>query len=58
MEIGIIGLPQSGKTTIFNAATRGLAQVASYASAPNIGVAKVPDQRLDILTEIFNPKKT
>lgn len=58
MEIGIIGLPQSGKTTIFNAATRGLAQVASYASAPNIGVAKVPDQRLDILTEIFDPKKT
>ena len=60
MQITIIGLPYSGKTTIFNAATRGSAQVASYsgASRPNIGVAKVPDSRLDTLTGIYQPSKT
>ena len=60
MQITIIGLPYSGKTTIFNAATRGSAQVAQYTSAsrPNIGVAKVPDARLDTLTEIYRPTKT
>ncbi len=60
MQITIIGLPYSGKTTIFNAATRGSAQVAQYSSAsrPNIGVAKVPDGRLDTLTEIYQPSKT
>ncbi len=59
MEIGIIGLSQSGKTTVFNAVTRGHAPI--IASAPgakaNIGVAKVPDERLDRLDEIFKPKK-
>jgi GTP-binding protein YchF len=59
MEIGIIGLSQSGKTTVFNAVTRGHAPIT--ASAPgakaNIGVAKVPDERLDRLDEIFKPKK-
>ena len=60
MQITIIGLPYSGKTTIFNAATRGSAQVAQYSSAsrPNIGVAKVPDSRLDTLTEIYGPTRT
>lgn len=60
MQITIIGLPYCGKTTIFNAATRGSAQVAQYSSAsrPNIGVAKVPDSRLDTLTEIYQPSKT
>ena len=60
MQITIIGLPYSGKTTIFNAATRGSAQVAGYsgASRPNIGVAKVPDARLDTLTGIYQPSKT
>ncbi len=60
MEIAIIGLPFSGKTTIFNAATRGRAQVAGYSSAarPNIGVAKAPDGRLDILSAMFRPEKT
>ena len=60
MEIAIIGLPFSGKTTIFNAATRGAAQVAGYSSAarPNIGVAKVPDPRLDTLTTLYEPEKT
>jgi GTP-binding protein YchF len=60
MQITIIGLPYSGKTTIFNAATKGSAQVAQYsgASKPNIGVAKVPDARLGVLTEIYQPSRT
>ena len=60
MEIAIIGLPFSGKTTIFNAATRGAAQVAGYSSAarPNIGVAKVPDPRLATLSEMYRPDRT
>ena len=60
MEIAIIGLPFSGKTTIFNAATRGAAQVAGYSSAarPNIGVAKVPDSRLETLSALYKPDKT
>ena len=61
MDIGIVGLPKSGKTTIFNAVTRGEAQVASYGSPqvkPNIGVAKVPDQRLDTLESVFKPRRT
>jgi GTP-binding protein YchF len=58
MEIAIIGLPQCGKTTIFNAATRGSAEVVAYANKPNIGVAKVPDVRLDVLEGMFKPKRT
>jgi len=57
MEITIIGLPRSGKTTIFNAATRGSAQVATFANRMNLGAAKVPDDRLDVLNGIFNPKR-
>ena len=60
MDIAIVGLPRSGKTTIFNAVTRGTAQVAAFSSQtkPNIGVAKVPDERLGPLVNIFEPKKT
>ncbi len=58
MEIGIIGLPKSGKTTIFNALTKGKADIGSYTTGgPNFGVVKVPDPRLDGLDEIFHPKK-
>ena len=58
MEIGIIGLPKSGKTTVFNALTKGKAGIGAYTSGePNIGVVKVPDSRLDGLDEIFHPKK-
>ena len=60
MDIGIVGLPKSGKTTIFNAVTRGVAQVAAYAgplSKPNLGVAKLPDLRLDFLQGLFNSKR-
>ena len=60
MKAAIVGLPQSGKTTIFNALTRGEAEVAAYSPtlAPNIGVAKVSDPRLSVLEGIFQPKKT
>jgi GTP-binding protein YchF len=60
MKVAIIGIPQSGKTTIFNALTKGKAEVAAYSSslAPNIGVAKVADSRLPVLEGIFQPKRT
>lgn len=61
MEIGIIGLPKCGKTTVFNALTRGEAETGAYSSpdlTPNIGVVKVPDPRLDLLTRLFKPKRT
>ncbi len=60
MEIGIIGLPQSGKTTVFNAVTRGHADtVPSGAgrSHVNVGVAKVPDPRLQVLSDMFHSKR-
>ena len=58
MEVGIIGLPKSGKTTIFNAVTAGSAIVDGFAKSSNIGVAKVPDKRLLTLSNLFNPKRT
>ncbi len=60
MKIAIIGLPKSGKTTVFNALTKGKAEVTAYTSSltPNIGMSKVPDWRLSKLEDIFRPKKT
>jgi GTP-binding protein YchF len=60
MDIGIIGLARSGKTSLFNAVTRGTAQVGAYSSQqePNIGIARVPDERVDALAAVFHPKKT
>jgi ribosome-binding ATPase len=60
MKIAIIGLPNSGKTTVFNALTRGTAETAAYSSGqlePNLATVKVPDARLDVLARVFNPKK-
>jgi len=57
MQIGIVGLPLSGKTTVFNALTRGHAIVAGYSDKPNIGVAKVPDHRLHELAKIYSPER-
>jgi GTP-binding protein YchF len=59
-NIGIIGLPRSGKTTVFNALTGGRADTAAHAAdslAPHIGVAKVPEPRLKTLEGIFHPGK-
>lgn len=58
MELGIIGLLRSGKTTVFNALTHGQAATGTYGSAtPNIATVKVPDERLDKLAPLFRPKK-
>src|SRR6266571_7474319 len=60
LTLGIIGLPQSGKTTLFNALTRAGAPISGYAGSTvqaNIGVVQVPDARLAPLAEIFRPKK-
>lgn len=57
--IGIIGLPKSGRTTVFNALTKGKASTGSYTpEAPHIGIARVADPRLDKLIKLFKPKKT
>src|SRR6266849_2442561 len=58
MQIGIAGLPGSGKTTLFNALAHQHAHVGGYAGAePNMAVVKVPDERLDKLSALFVPKK-
>ena len=59
MQLGIIGLPQSGKTTIFNALTKSCVKVGEYSTGcdVHIGVVKMPDPRLEKLTAMFNPKK-
>ena len=55
VDIGITGLVKSGKTTIFNALTRGKADIES--SAPNIGIANVPEPRLKMLADMLHPKR-
>ena len=60
MRLGIIGLPQTGKTTIFNAVTRGDIPTGISAGRVqvNTAVVDVPDPRVDKLSAMFNPKKT
>lgn len=60
MKLGIVGLPNVGKSTLFNAITNAGAQSANYAFCtiePNVGVVAVPDHRLDELTKIYSPDK-
>lgn len=61
MQVTIVGLPGSGKTTVFNALTGGHAETGTYSggrAAPNLSVVRVPDERLERLAGLFSPRKT
>ena len=60
LEVGIVGLPNSGKTTLFNALTHAGAEITAYTSVtdkPNVGMATIADDRLDLLAAIVQAKK-
>ena len=60
MKLGVVGLPNVGKSTLFNAITNAGAQAENYPFCtiePNTGIVPVPDHRLDVLAEMYHPKK-
>lgn len=60
MDIGIVGLPGSGRTTLFNGLTRGKADTGGYTAkglAPHLGVTRVPEPRLRILADMFKAQR-
>ena len=60
MKLGIVGLPNVGKSTLFNAITNAGAASANFPFCtiePNVGMVTVPDERLDFLAELYQPKK-
>lgn len=60
MKLGVVGLPNVGKSTLFNAITNAGAQAENYPFCtiePNTGIVPVPDYRLDVLAEMYHPKK-